>query len=144
MPIPPKDTSFRSDPRSPRRRTSRLRAIATNLDLAKGIGIRTSLGTQQVAALAAILTMPSAIFLLFSTGLAPNESLHVVLVAAVTAILGGRGSLSGALIAGLMVGVAESVASWQFATGWRQLITFVVLYVVVLIRPQGLFGKLAS
>jgi branched-chain amino acid transport system permease protein len=59
----------------------------------------------------------------------------------VVAILGGRGSILGALLAGLSIGVAESVTSWQFATGWRQLITFSFLYVILLARPQGLFGK---
>jgi branched-chain amino acid transport system permease protein len=119
----------------------RLRAVATNPELAKGIGIRTSTVNQQIAALAAVLSLPAAVFLLFSTGLAPNESLHIVLIAAVTAILGGRGSLSGALIAGIVLGLAESVAAWQLATGWRQLVMFVFLYVIVLVRPQGLFGK---
>jgi branched-chain amino acid transport system permease protein len=119
----------------------RLRAVASNPELAQVIGIETMLVSRQAAALTAILALPAAVAILFSSGLAPNEALHLVLISAVCAILGGRGSLAGALIAGLIMGVTESVTSWQFATGWRQLVTFALLYLILLARPQGLFGR---
>jgi branched-chain amino acid transport system permease protein len=118
-----------------------LRAVADNPDLARVIGVDTPLVSRQVAALGAVLSLPAAGFLLFNTGLAPNEALHIVLVSAVVAIIGGRGSMLGALVAGLAIGVAESATTWQLATGWRQLVTFVFLYGLLLVRPQGLFGK---
>jgi len=121
----------------------RLRAVAANPELAQIVGVRTSATIRHATALAALLSMPAAVFLLFSTGLAPNEALHLVLVSAVIAIIGGRGSLIGALVAGLAMGIAESVASWQLSTGWRQLVTFSFLYLVLLARPQGLFAKSA-
>lgn len=121
----------------------RLRAVAANPQLARSIGIQTSLVGRQVAAIAAFLALPAAAALLFSTGLAPSEALHLVLVSAVTAIVGGRGSLLGAWLAGIVMGIAESVTAWQFSTGWRQLVTFALLYAILLARPQGLFGKSA-
>jgi branched-chain amino acid transport system permease protein len=93
--------------------------------------------------LSAALVAPAAILLLHSTGVAPTEALHIVLVAAVIAILGGRGSIAGALVGGLLIGLAESVMQWQFAAGWRQVIAFTFLYVLLLVRPQGLFGAKA-
>lgn len=120
-----------------------LRAVADNPDLARVIGVDTPSVYRKVAALAAGLSLPAAAFLLWNTGLAPSECLHIVLVSAVVAIIGGRGSMLGALVAGLAIGVAESATTWQFATGWRQLVTFVFLYILLLIRPQGLFGKAA-
>jgi branched-chain amino acid transport system permease protein len=118
-----------------------MRAIASNLDLAEVLGINIRLVQVYAAAIAAALCLPPAAFLLFNTGLVPSEALHVVLVASVVAILGGRGSLLGALIAGLLIGVAESAMTWRFAAGWRQLITFSLLYALLLVRPQGLFGE---
>lgn len=118
-----------------------MRAMASNPDLAHVLGVRTRLVNLYAAAIAAVLCLPPAAFLLFSTGLVPSEALHVVLVASVVAILGGRGSLHGALVAGLLIGVAESAMTWQFAAGWRQLITFSLLYLLLLVRPQGLFGE---
>ena len=119
----------------------RLRAVAANPDLARFVGIDTAMVGRHAAALTAILALPAALALLFSSGLAPSEALHLVLIASVCAILGGRGSLAGALIAGLIMGIAESVTSWHFASGWRQLVTFIILYFILLARPQGLFGK---
>ncbi len=120
-----------------------LRAVADNPDLARVIGVDTPSVYRQVAALAAVLALPAAAFLLFNTGLAPSEALHIVLVSAVVAIIGGRGSMLGALVAGLTIGVAESATTWQLATGWRQFVTFAFLYFLLLVRPQGLFGKAA-
>lgn len=118
-----------------------MRAVAANTELAHVLGINTRLVYLCTAVIAACLSLPPAAFMLFSTGLVPPDALHVVLVAAVVAIIGGRGSLLGALLAGLLVGVAESAMTWYFAAGWRQLITFVFLYVLLLVRPQGLFGE---
>ena len=120
-----------------------MRAIASNADLAVVLGINTKAINIITAAMAAILCLPAASFLLFNTGLVPTEALHIVLVASVVAILGGRGSLIGAFIAGLIIGIAESAMTLHFAAGWRQLITFSLLYVLLLFRPQGIFGERA-
>jgi branched-chain amino acid transport system permease protein len=117
-----------------------MRAVAENRELARVLGMDTRSVQRKATMLAAALVTPAAMLLLYSTGMAPHESLHLVLVAAVIAILGGRGSILGALVGGLLIGLAESVMQWQFAAGWRQLVTFSVLYVLLLARPQGLFG----
>lgn len=117
-----------------------MRAVAENRELARVLGMDTRAVYRRASMLAAALVAPASILLLYSTGITPHESLHIVLVAAVIAILGGRGSILGALVGGLFIGLAESVMQWQFAAGWRQVVTFSVLYVLLLIRPQGLFG----
>lgn len=118
-----------------------MRAIASNGELANVLGINSRLIYLYTAVIAAALCVPPAAFMLFNTGLIPSEALHIVLVASVVAILGGRGSLIGALLAGLIIGVIESAMTFHFAAGWRQLVTFVLLYVLLLVRPQGLFGE---
>lgn len=55
--------------------------------------------------------------------------------------LGGVGSNWGTLIGGIVVGCIESVGSLYLSTGSRQLLLLVVLLAILLIRPQGLFGK---
>jgi branched-chain amino acid transport system permease protein len=118
-----------------------MRAMASNGQLARILGINGRRVNLYTALLAAALCLPPAAFLLFSSGLVPAEALHIVLVASVVAILGGRGSLLGAFIAGLIIGIVESAMTWHFAAGWRQLVTFLLLYLLLLIRPQGLFGE---
>jgi len=55
-------------------------------------------------------------------------------------VLGGLGSLGGAVIAALLMGVLESVFAAQISPTWSSFMFFVVLIAVLVIRPQGLFG----
>ena len=59
-------------------------------------------------------------------------------------ILGGMGSLSGALLAALFMLVVEDVTSVVWSPVWATLVFYVVLAAVLLVRPQGIFGKPAS
>lgn len=56
-------------------------------------------------------------------------------------ILGGLGSIPGAIIGGLFYGVAESAATYTLGGAWKDAISFIVLIVVLVIRPTGLFGE---
>jgi len=56
------------------------------------------------------------------------------------AILGGLGSGRGAVIAGLLIGVLEQFGSMFLGEGYRDIIAFVILIVVIVVRPQGIFG----
>jgi len=55
-------------------------------------------------------------------------------------VLGGLGSLGGAVVAALFMGVVESVFATEISPTWASFTFFVVLIVVLMIRPQGLFG----
>jgi branched-chain amino acid transport system permease protein len=55
-------------------------------------------------------------------------------------VLGGLGSLGGAVIAALLMGVAEAVLSVEISPSWASLTFFVLLIAILLVRPQGLFG----
>lgn len=55
-------------------------------------------------------------------------------------VLGGMGSVTGAMVAGLLLGVAESLGAGFVSSGYRDAVAMVVLLVVLLVRPEGLFG----
>lgn len=57
------------------------------------------------------------------------------------AVLGGIGNLRGALLGGLVLGVAENWGSALFGTEWRDVIAFVLLVLILLVRPTGLLGE---
>ena len=59
----------------------------------------------------------------------------------VAATLGGIGSVPGAVVGGILIGVIESGGAGIFSSGWRDAIVFGVLIVVLFVRPEGLFGR---
>lgn len=63
-----------------------------------------------------------------------------VITAFVVVVLGGMGNYFGALLAGLIVGLAESVAAVYIPSAMKQIVIYSIFVVVLLFRPQGLFG----
>jgi branched-chain amino acid transport system permease protein len=59
------------------------------------------------------------------------------------AIIGGIGSVPGAMLAGVIVGLAEAFAVQLVGAEWRAAVAFVILVLVLLFRPQGIFGRAA-
>jgi branched-chain amino acid transport system permease protein len=57
------------------------------------------------------------------------------------AVLGGIGNLRGALLGGLLLGVMENYGQAVFGTQWRDVVAFVLLVLVLLIRPTGILGE---
>ena len=71
----------------------------------------------------------------------PNMGFMAGLKAFAAAVLGGIGSLPGALLGGLIVGVSESMAASYMGSTYRDSIAFVILIIVLIVRPHGLFGR---
>ncbi len=63
------------------------------------------------------------------------------LKAFVAAVLGGIGNIPGAVIGGLVMGIAEVMVTGYLSPTWRDAIAFVLLIVILLVRPAGIFGK---
>ena len=59
----------------------------------------------------------------------------------VAAVLGGLDSLPGALAGGFLLGILEKVSGGVISTGWEQGVGFILLILVLVVRPQGLFGR---
>jgi len=86
-----------------------------------------------IAALAGVLAAPMQ-------GVSPEMGTSVLTVAFVVTVVGGMGSLLGAVVAGLLVGVVESMAVLFFPEA-AKVSMFVIMAAVLLVRPQGLFGR---
>ena len=86
------------------------------------------------------MAAPAAILTAMTTGLNEAVGHHVMLISMAATIVGGVGSLRGAALAGLMLGVAESVALQFVDTQWAEGVSFLVLFAFIIFRPSGIFG----
>jgi branched-chain amino acid transport system permease protein len=71
----------------------------------------------------------------------PTVGLNFVLIAFVIVVLGGMGSIEGAWLGGVCVGVVQSVSAYYVAPAYGQLFFFLLFLLVMIFRPNGLFGQ---
>nr|WP_277346495.1 branched-chain amino acid ABC transporter permease [Sneathiella chungangensis] len=86
-----------------------------------------------VAAAAGILLAP--------TTLIDTSMGFIGLKAFPAAVLGGFGSIPGAVVGGLIIGIIETLAGFYLPPGFKNVAAYVVLLIVLVVRPQGLFGQ---
>jgi branched-chain amino acid transport system permease protein len=119
-----------------------IRAVAANERAARLVGINQYFVFRGIFFIAGALAGVAGVLI----GLAYN-SIHflmgepLLLRALVIVVLGGLGSLWGALIAGLVLGVAQSLSIGYFSSTIADLAIFVFLFILLLVRPTGLFGN---
>jgi len=110
-------------------------AELAGIDVAHVYAVTFGLGTACVA-IAACLLVPTYY-------VNPSAGNAFVLVAFTIVVLGGMGSVPGALIGGLVIGVVESLSSLFFGDSLGQVGIFLIFIAVLLVRPSGLFGARA-
>lgn len=118
-----------------------MRAVSENPQLAGVVGIDVRKVVRTVWLMGAGLAAIAGIFAGLLVQIRPQMGLDLLLPLFAAAILGGIGSVPGAMLAGLVVGLAEAVAVPLVGGEWRAAVAFVVLVLVLLVRPQGLFGR---
>jgi branched-chain amino acid transport system permease protein len=117
-----------------------LRALSENPELVRGFGLNPRRLSQYAFAIGSLLVAPAALVATCVTGLTPSAGHRIVLISIAASIIGGIGSLRGAGLGGLILGLAESVAVWRLSTGWSEAVAFLILFCFILARPAGLFG----
>lgn len=111
---------------------SRVGALLTGVDVERVYPIAFGIGAACAAA-AGALTIP---FLPF----APSGGLPLTLTSFIVVILGGMGSLPGAALGGLIVGVTESLGAVLLVSSLKQVVSFIIVIGILLLRPRGLLG----
>jgi len=117
------------------------RAMAQNPWTARLVGIPMGKTSFHVYLMSGLMGGVSAVFLPMYLGAAAGDLGGILSVKMLAvAILAGLGNLRGGLIAGLILGIAESLAVGFISGAWANAIAFTMLLVVIMWRPQGLFG----
>jgi hypothetical protein len=103
---------------------------------------------EEVAGGLQILTRKQFALWLRRTGSVPAEQIlssgmleTLAIIAFVTVSLGGFGSITGALVAGLLIGVIESLSGYLIGAVYKDIVVYTIFIAVLWFRPQGLMGK---
>ncbi len=118
-----------------------LRAIAQNSFAARLMGINVGRLNGFAWGLALMLAALAGILAAPKLQLEPGMMVDVGVKAFAAAVLGGITSLPGALLGGLLIGIIDNLAGFYLPDGLRATIAFLIIVVVLAIRPNGLLGK---
>jgi neutral amino acid transport system permease protein len=118
-----------------------MRAMADDRDLARVCGIRPARVMSAMWVLSGAAAGLCGLMLGLKTVVEPEIGWSLLLPAFTAAILGGIGSAPGAVLAGLLLGVAQEVSTPFVGFSYKIAVAFAVLLGVMLLRPAGLFGK---
>lgn len=118
-------------------------AMTDNPEMARIIGIDTVKVATLAFALGSAVAAVPAVLILLKEGATPYMGFSAVFMGFVAVIVGGIGSLRGAVVGGLALGIVENIGTWQIPTEWQGTIAFVVLFLVLLFKPRGLFSRSA-
>lgn len=122
-----------------------MRAVAEDPLAARIVGINVDVITATTFALSSGLgAVAGVLFALNVNSALLGMGYAIELKGLAVIIVGGMGSIPGALIGGMIVGLAETLTIAHIGSSWRDVVTFGLLVTILILRPQGLFGKTSA
>lgn len=121
-----------------------MRAVAQDGEIAGVFGIRVSVIHSVAFGVGSVLAALAGALMAPLYPVTPYMGELPMLRAFVVVILGGLGSIPGAIVGGLIIGLVESVFSTLANTVVATIVSFAIVIVIIVLRPQGLFGKALS
>jgi branched-chain amino acid transport system permease protein len=118
-----------------------IRAVSSSPEMARTVGI--DLGRIQLLtyAIGSAIAAPAGIVVAMDVGAEPYRGTTYVLLASVGVILGGIGSIPGAMVGAVFLGLLENLGIWQIPSEWQSAISFGVFLVFIVVKPRGFFGR---
>jgi len=117
-----------------------MRATADNMELAQVAGIDTERVVLWTWMIGGALAGLAGVLLGIQSHLMPEMGFIFMLPLFAASILGGVGSPHGALVGALIVGVSQEVSTEWISPAYKPTVAFVLLFIILLIRPRGIFG----
>ncbi|MET1113802.1 MAG: high-affinity branched-chain amino acid ABC transporter permease LivH [Comamonas sp.] len=118
------------------------RACAQDMHMANLLGINTHRVISFTFILGAVLAAVGGVLIALAVGkLNPFIGFLAGIKAFTAAVLGGIGSIPGAMLGGVLLGVAETLAAAYISSEYKDIVAFTLLVLILLVRPTGLLGK---
>jgi branched-subunit amino acid ABC-type transport system permease component len=118
-----------------------VRALSDDEEVAKIAGINTEKIISWVFFIGSGIAGLAGVMIGFDTGIEPTMGLNLLLKGVIAAIVGGIGTIEGAVLGALLLGFAENFGIWKISGEWKDSIAFVLLILFLIFRPQGIVKK---
>lgn len=117
-----------------------MRAVSDDPVAASVVGINPEKTITASFAIGSALAGAAGILISLETNIEPTMGFTAILKGIIASIIGGIGSIPGAMFGGFFLGIVENLGIWKIQAGWKDSIAFLVLIIFLLIRPWGIFG----
>ena len=117
--------------------------VSEDMDAARlmGVNVNSTISFTFCGGAPALAGIGSVLYCCSYPQATPTMGSMLGLKAFVAAVLGGIGSIPGAMIGGIAIGLCESFVSAIGLSAWRDAVTFAILIIVLLVKPTGLLGR---
>lgn len=119
-----------------------MRASAADFEIARAMGIPTSRMNALALSIGCMMSAAAGILAAPIVYVAPSMGVAVGLKGFAAAILGGLGSIPGAIAGGLVFGVLEALSAGFISSTWTKAIAYIVMVVVLMVKPSGIVGEI--
>jgi len=117
-----------------------IRALSNNPELATVLGMNIRKTRLLVFGLGSLLASISGLLVALDIGIDPNIGFSAVFVCAVAVIIGGIDIFEGAVLGAFLLGLIQNITIWKLSARWQEAITFGILILFLLLRPQGILS----
>jgi branched-chain amino acid transport system permease protein len=117
-----------------------MRAVSDDPLAASVVGISPEKTILASFAIGSALAGAAGILISLETNIEPTMGFTAILKGIIASIIGGIGSIPGAVVGGFFLGIAENLGIWKIQAGWKDCIAFAILIVFLLFRPGGIWG----
>ena len=122
-----------------------MRSTAENVDAARLMGVDVKRVISVTFVVSAVMaTVAGTLVSMYYRTVDLNMSAQVGMKTFAAAVLGGVGVLPGAMVGGLLIGILETLGASYISSGYRDAYAFMIMVLVLLIKPSGLLGRAAS
>ncbi len=116
-------------------------AMGEESDLIRSMGIPIFNLRLIVFSISAIFIAFASVFTAYDIGIDPHIGMSAFLIGAVAVLVGGKDNPLGWVLSAFIISFFQSLVIWQFSAKWNDAITYTILIIVLLLRPNGLFSR---
>jgi len=117
-----------------------MRAVADNPEVSEIVGISTETIYTKTIIIASFIGGIAGVLIALEQNLVPGMGFTLIIKGFIGAVIGGIGSVPGAILGSFLLGLVENFGIWYLPSGYKDAIAFVLLVAFLLFRPQGILG----